>query len=43
MKLQIFMTKKFQKVDSDYTCLALVSLDFALQKDENYYPQQFLK
>ena len=39
MKLQIFMIK----VDSNHTCLAVISLDSALKKDENYYPQVFLK
>ena len=39
MKLQIFMVK----VVSDYTCLAVIKIDSALKKDENYYPQVFLK
>ena len=26
-----------------HTCLAVISLDSALKKDENYYPQDFLK
>ena len=30
-------------MDTDYTCLAVISLDSALKKDENYYPQVFLK
>ena len=30
-------------VDSNYTCLASVSMDSALKKDENYYLQVFLK
>ena len=42
MKLQIFMIKK-PKVDSNYTCLTVISFDSALRKDENYYPQMFLK
>ena len=37
MKLQIF------KIDSNHTCLAVISLDSALKKDESYYPQVFLK
>ena len=41
MKLQIFTTKK--KLDSNYTCLAVISLDYALKKNDNYYPQVFLK
>ena len=42
MKLQIFMIKKFQ-VDSNGICLAVISLDSAPKKDENYYLQVFLK
>ena len=42
MKLQIFM-KKISKVDSNYTCLAVISLDSAPRKYENNYPQDFLK
>ena len=30
-------------IDSIHTCLAVISLDFALKKDGNYYPQVFLK
>ena len=40
MKLQIFMIKK---VDPSHTCLAVISLDSPLKKDDNYYPQMFLK
>ena len=43
VKLQIFMIKKIPKVDSNHTCLAVIRLDSALKKDENYYPQVFLK
>ena len=38
-----FYDKEIPKVDSDHTCLAVISLDSALKKDENYYPQLFLK
>ena len=31
------------KIDSNYTCLAIISLDSDLKKDSNYYPQVFLK
>ena len=31
------------KADSNHTCLAVISLDFTLKKDGNYYPQVFLK
>ena len=44
MKLQIFkIFSKILKLDSNYTCLAVISLDSALKKDDNYYPQVFLK
>ena len=36
-----FYDKKFPKVDSNHTSLAVISLDFALKKDDNYYPQVF--
>ena len=35
--------KNIPKIDSNHTCLAVISLDSALKKDENYYPQVFLK
>ena len=35
--------EKIAKVDSNHTCLAEISLDFALKKDDNYYAQVFLK
>ena len=38
-----FYDKEIPKVDSNHTCLAVISLDSALKKDENYYPQVFLK
>ena len=31
------------EVGSDYNCLAVINLDSALKKDENCYPQVFLK
>ena len=42
MKLQIFAIKN-PKVDSNHTYLAIISLGFALKKDDNYYLQVFLK
>ena len=30
-------------MDSNHTCLAVMSFDSALKKDENYYLQVFLK
>ena len=38
-----FYDKEIPKVDSNHTCLAVVRLDSAVKKDENYYPQVFLK
>ena len=38
-----FCDKEIPKVDSDHTCVAIISLDSALKKDEIYYPQVFLK
>ena len=38
-----FSDKEIPKVDSDHTCLAVISLDSALKKDDNYYAQVFLK
>ena len=30
-------------MDSNHTCLSVISLDSAFKKDENYYLQVFLK
>ena len=38
-----FHDKKIPKVDSNHTCLAVVTLDSALKKDDSYYPEVFLK
>ena len=38
-----FYDKKIPKVDSNHTCLTVISLGFALKNDENYYQQVFLK
>ena len=38
-----FYDKKIPKVDSNHTCLAVITLHSALKKDDNYYPQVFLK
>ena len=38
-----FLQQKIPKLDSNHTCLALISLDSALMKYENYYLQVFLK
>ena len=38
-----FQDKEIPKVDSNHTFLALSSLNSALNKDRNFYPQVFLK
>ena len=38
-----FYDKEIPKEDSNHTCLAVVSLNSALKKDDSYYPQAFLK
>ena len=40
-ELTDFYDKKIPKVDSNHTCLAVISLDSALKKDKNYYVQVF--
>ena len=42
MAMKIF-TIKIPKLDSNHTCLAVISMDSALKQDDNYYPQVFLK
>ena len=42
-ELTDFYNKKIPKVDSNHKCLAVVSLDSVLMKDEIYYPQVFSK
>ena len=42
-KVTDFYNKKTPKVDSNHTCLAVIGLDSARKKDENYYLQMFLK
>ena len=42
-KVVDFYDKEIPKVDSSHTCLAVISLNSALKKDGNYYPQVFLK
>ena len=36
-----FLDKEIPKVDSNHICLAVISLDSALKKDENYYHKCF--
>ena len=38
-----FYDKKISKLDSNHTCLALISLCSALKKGDNYYLQVFFK
>ena len=38
-----FYNKKIPEVDSDHTCLAVISLDSAFSKGGICYPQIFLK
>ena len=42
-KVTDFYDKRIPNLDSNYTCLAVISLDSALKKDDNYYPHVFLK
>ena len=42
-KVTDFYDKENPKVDPNHTCLAVSSLDSALNKDKNYYLQVFLK
>ena len=39
-KVTGFYGKEIFKVDFNHTFLAVISLDSALKKDENYYPQE---
>ena len=38
-----FHDKDIPKMDSNHTRLAVINVDFALKKDENYYLKVFLK
>ena len=38
-----FYDKKILKVDSNHTCLAVITLDSAVKKNDNYYLEVFLK
>ena len=35
--------KEIPNVDSNHTCLAVISFNSTLKRDGNYYPQLFLK
>ena len=43
MKLLNFYDNKIPKVDSNHTCLAVITLDCTPKKDGSYYPQLFLR
>ena len=38
-----FYDKKIPKVDCNHTCLAVISFDSALKKDDNYYQTSVFK
>ena len=38
-----FYDKEIPKIDSNHTCLAVISLGSALKTDDNYYPRMFSK
>ena len=38
-----FYDKKIPKLDFNNICLAVITLDSALKKDDNYYPEVFIK
>ena len=38
-----FYDKKISKVDSNHICLAGITLNSALKKDDNYYPQKVVR
>ena len=38
-----FCHKKVREVDSSHTCLVIISLESAPEKDDSYYPQVFLR
>ena len=42
-KITDFYDKEIRKVGSNHTCLAVISLDSPLKKDDNYYPHVFIK
>ena len=42
-KVTDFYDKKVPKLDSNHTCLEVITLDSALKKNDNYYPRVFLK
>ena len=43
MTLQIFHDKEIPKVGSNYTCLAVILINFVLKNIEKFCPKVFLK
>ena len=43
MRLQVLMLKKIPKAGCNYICWSVILTDSVLKKDENYYPQVFLR
>ena len=42
-KFTDFHDKEMPKTGSNYTCLAVILIDYVIKKDENYYPQVLLR
>ena len=42
-KFEDLSDKELPQIGSNYTCSGVILLDSALKKDENFYPQVFLK
>ena len=38
-----FHTRKIAEAGPNYICWSVILIGFILEKDENYYPQEFLK
>ena len=43
MRLQIFIAKEIPEAGSSYICWQVTLIGFVLKKDENFYPEVFLK
>ena len=39
----VFHYEEMSKAGSNHTCLAIMSIDSAFKKDENYYQEELLK
>ena len=42
-KVTYFQDKQIPKAGYNHTCLAVITIDSAYKRDENYYQQLFLK